>query len=733
MPRHTIPLVLYSLPLASSQELPNRAETLPKIESGELASIEFSARVFDLSGKNKNYFAFRQEDLPSFAASFKNQPFLRDHDVYSIEAREGIIQASLTNNGHIEQTIRLTTRKGMTAYLEGQIDRFSVGFRPEWIMCSVCKTDWATCTHWPGRKYKTESGEVLCELVMIKPKGSETSAVNNPAMDGTGLLSELNAFKKKITGTSASAANPTRKSASAISTLKGANMANKKKNDPELDADPIEEEELDETQDEHPDAAAAARLTRVSDNAKRIKKNEEESTRILAQACKNLLATSLTTSKLPKASAERIRKNFEARLAEGELDGFAEALETAIDDKRAELNELSSTSKVQGPGRGGHVITGGHSSEDQIQAAVEDMFGVPRDENTKNVTPARLSGIRELYLMLTGDHNLHGGYFPDMMYLATTADFTGLVKNALNKAVVQSWEELGKAGYNWWEKITVQEHFTSLNDITGILVGTVGLLPTINEQAEYTELAIGDSPEVASFVKKGGYIPLTIELIDRDETRKLRAYPRELANAALRTLSGRVAEVFTSNAGAGPTMADGGALFNATAVTTLGGHANLLTTALGTNYTAWEAVAAAMYNQPMLVKQATGYYGTGSKQAIDPKYCLVPRALRGQANDLFLPRWSSLDNKHHENLYASMVEPVTVPEWTDATDWAAVADPLLAPCIVVGERFGIKPEIYVAGRETDAAVFMNDEHRIKVRMFNAILVQDFRGLHKSNV
>ena len=49
-------------------------------------------------------------------------------------------------------------------------------------------------------------------------------------------------------------------------------------------------------------------------------------------------------------------------------------------------------------------------------------------------------------------------------------------------------------------------------------------------------------------------------------------------------------------------MADTGALFNATAVTTKGGHANLLTTALAAAQ--WEVVQAAVYNQPMLIKQA---------------------------------------------------------------------------------------------------------------------------------
>jgi hypothetical protein len=318
----------------------------------------------------------------------------------------------------------------------------------------------------------------------------------------------------------------------------------------------------------------------------------------------------------------------------------------------------------------------------------------------------------------------------------TTSDFTGLVKNALNKIIVASFETMGKAGYNWWQKIVRVEHFNSLNSITGTLVGTIASLPSIAEQAEYTELAVGDNPETASFTKYGGYIPLTLEAIDRDETRKLRQYAIELGNAAMRNISEQIAAIFTQNSAAGPTMADGGALFNATAVTTVGGHANLLTTALGAVYTAWEAVAAAMYNQPLLVKQSAGYYGTGKKLAIDPKYCLVPRALKGQAEALFLPRWQSMVPSIATAggpSYGGTVEPITVPEWTDVTDWAAIADPNIAPSIIVGERFGLIPEVYVAGNETDPAVFMNDEHRLKVRQFLAICVGDYRPLHKENV
>ena len=347
-----------------------------------------------------------------------------------------------------------------------------------------------------------------------------------------------------------------------------------------------------------------------------------------------------------------------------------------------------------------------------------------------------LQGIREAYLMLTGDYDLHGGYDPLRVQLATTADFTGLVKNALNKIIVASFETMGKAGYDWWKAIAKVEHFNNLNLITGTLVGTIASLPSVAEQAEYTELAVGDNPETASFTKYGGYLPLTLEAIDRDETRKLRSMRSSSGMPPCAIFASRSLPSSPATRKVGPTMADGGALFNATAVTSSGGHANLLTTALGTDYTAWTAVATAMYNQPMLVSKAAGYYGTGKKMAVDPKYCLVPRALKGAAEALFLPRWASAVEAIATAggpTYGGMVVPICVPEWTDAADWAAVADPNIAPSIILGERFGLIPEVYIAGSETDPAVFMNDEHRLKIRQFLAVCVGDFRPLHKSNI
>jgi hypothetical protein len=449
---------------------------------------------------------------------------------------------------------------------------------------------------------------------------------------------------------------------------------------------------------------------------------EEQSVQASAAAETYWLNTALTAAHLPQACADEIRRQFKGKALE------PEALEAAIQSQRRLVSALTGRERV----KNGPRIEGMFSAEDQLQAAVDELFGLPQETSLAGLKTARLSGIRELYLLLTGDTELHGGYCPERVQFATTADFTGLVKNAMNKLVTNTWEELGQAGYDWWQRISRVEHFNSLHTITGTLVGTVGSLPTVAEGAAYSELVVGDSPETAQFTKFGGYIPLTLELIDRDETRKLRAYPRELAAAGLRKISELVAGIFTSNSGVGPAMADGGALFNTTAVTTAGGHQNLGTTSLSA--AAWESASTAVYNQPLLIHTGDGYRGTGPRMALNPRYLLVPRGLQLSGMKILYPTLENSLNIVSENQQRGQPgDVVTVPEWNDANDWAAACDPRIAPAIFIGERFGLKPEIFIAGNELNGAVFTHDEHRLKVRHFLAVWVNDFRPLYKSNV
>ena len=570
----------------------------------------------------------------------------------------------------------------------------------------------------------TPSGPAAEVLIQLQRAAKSNPSVMKTVGFSTHLFVKLNA-KREVTKINSvqsvdAVIDPARggKFLSALGQMKGENLM----------TDKTQEENGEELTEQ---TRAALELQGANDIAAKMQAQLKEQNDIHIANLRALLDNSLAASKLPSASQKAVRKPFEAKLNEGQTFKPTD-LQEAITDKRAELAELSENT-VQGPGRSpqfSSMFTGA----DQFKAALADLLGAPRDEEFKNIKVRPLMGIREAYILATGDIHLMGGYHEE--YALVSANFPSTVADLLNKILVKAWDDFGKT-YGWWEKIATVEHFTNLQDIKWVKTGTIATLPDVDERGEYTELPIGDSREVSAWGKSGGYIPLTIEAIINDDIRAFRNHPKEAALAGRRNISEKVAEIFTQNSGAGPALQDGGNLFNATAVTTTGGHANLLTTALGTDYTAWNAASLAMFKQPLPVKDDNAsFIGTGKRQAVRPKYCLVPADLKAQADALFIPRWASAVEAIAAAggpSFAGLVEPVEVPEWTDVTDWAAVADPMLYPGIMIGEIFGLMPQLFSASRDSDPAMFSNDESRLKVRQFLNVGVADFRPLHKNNV
>lgn len=462
------------------------------------------------------------------------------------------------------------------------------------------------------------------------------------------------------------------------------------------------------------DSKATQALTNETIRLQNIQKEAAQARALRMEMCKQVLASSLYACNLPTPIKERIRADFSNRVFE------PHELNAAIEDGKKLYSELSAGHSVSG--LGGRV-SGMYSSHDQLNAAVHDMLGAKRPDDIRSVKTAKLSGIRELYTMMTGDWDFHGGYYPDRVQLSnTTASLPGILKNALNKLIAQRWEELGASGYRWWEKIVTVEHFENLQDITGVLVGEISTLPSVSEGTAYSALDVSDSAETGSWTKYGAYIPLTIEMFERDDTMKLRQYPFKLADAGLRRISALVGAIFTANAGVGPAMADTYKVFDAS------NHFNLGTGALSSAN--WEVANQAIWNQSMLV--ASG--GTAPKLAVNGRYLVVPRALQLTAQKILYPTLAYESGITSENMQRGQFgDVVTCPEFSDPTDWAVVADPLVAPSIYIGERFGLLPEVYIADNQLEGSLFTNDEIRIKARHFLSVFVADYRPLYKSNV
>jgi len=456
-----------------------------------------------------------------------------------------------------------------------------------------------------------------------------------------------------------------------------------------------------------PAAGTEEVLRELMQAQQKIRDDQAKSEQVHIQMCQDLLASSLKMADLPLAAEKDVRERFEGRAFE------PKELKDAIGAWKSALEEATnSASLIVGP-----RVTQMFSSEDQIQAAVDDLLEAPRNKGAEGLNPHRLTSVRQLYTAMTGDIEFMGGYYRHRVQYAVSTDLPNLLANAMNKIVVSRTQQLEKAGYGWWKKVVDVRKRDNLHDVTGLLVGNVTLLPEVPEGNDYTELEPKDSKEVGVFKKYGGYMGITLEMFDKDDVDALRVWPKLLADSTMRRISYLVASIFKSN----PNMADGSPIFHAS-------RNNLGVAALSSS--TWEAASQAIYQQSALV--AAG--GDGGVLATDARYLLVPRALRLTAQRILYPSWEREANIVSENLQRGEAgDVITVPEFTDQNDWAAMADPLLWPSIVLAHRHGLTPQIYVADGELTHAMFLNDEARVKARMFATVFAADYRPLYKSVV
>ena len=404
------------------------------------------------------------------------------------------------------------------------------------------------------------------------------------------------------------------------------------------------------------------------------------------------------------------------------LDAAVDQFNASIDQRLAAQEEDETVDIGSNPPRQSNIVMGLNGYEELEQAARAMLAG---ETPPNGIRP--LSGIRELYLLLSGDYEMTGRYNDDRIQFAAVDSSTlaNMFADALNKRVI----EVGELFPKWWSPAVTIENFNTLQDAKWILLGGVGELPTVAEGSVYTELTLDDQQESDSFVKKGGYLGVTLEAIDKDDTRKVQAIPRVLARAAWVTLGKAIAAIFTTGSGVGPTMADAVVMFHAT-------HANLGTSDL--SYSAWKATRTAM----MKITELNSGEVLGPLNA--PHLLWVPPDLEytalqimasmqvpGTANNDINPE--AINETQAARLEAARNRVVLCPYWTDANNWMAQANPMLYPGLGLGYRFGENPEIFSVADPKAGLMFTNDVMPVKVRYFYAVGPIDWRPFYKQNV
>lgn len=242
------------------------------------------------------------------------------------------------------------------------------------------------------------------------------------------------------------------------------------------------------------------------------------------------------------------------------------------------------------------------------QASIMARAGLAKDDTANNYRSYSLVELAKSSLVHAG-RRIEGMSKMDVVAAAfthTNSDFANMLSNTAEKAMLKGYEEAEETFQKWTSVGTLSDFKASKR----VDLDTFPSLAVVAEGAEYKSATFGDRGETVQLATYGRLFSITRQAIINDDLAAFSRIPRNMGNAAIRTIGNLVYAVLTANAA----MADGVALFHAN-------HGNLLTGA-GINTASVDAIMAAMRKQ----KDATG-----NTLNVRAAYLLCPVAIEGLA------------------------------------------------------------------------------------------------------
>lgn len=198
----------------------------------------------------------------------------------------------------------------------------------------------------------------------------------------------------------------------------------------------------------------------------------------------------------------------------------------------------------------------------------------------------------------------------------TTGSFPNLMLDAANKTLLNAYEEAPYTWNLWARQAPSVADFKAINRIRFSESPDLEMVP---ERHAYKEKAMADTKESYTVDKYGAMFSVSWETVVGDDMDALSRIPAMHGNAARRKQNQVVYGILTANAN----LADTGALFNTTVVTTAGGHGNQSASAAVISATTLNAAYVAMMRQTGL-----GAGGSvGSILNIQPRFLIVPASI----------------------------------------------------------------------------------------------------------
>jgi hypothetical protein len=242
----------------------------------------------------------------------------------------------------------------------------------------------------------------------------------------------------------------------------------------------------------------------------------------------------------------------------------------------------------------------------------------------------------------------------------STSDFPNLLENVANKVLLQGYQ----AAPPGTKVIARQVLARDFRAMPRVQFGEAPTLLKVLEGGEFKRGKMADSKESYSVETYGRVIGVSRQALVNDDLGGFTTMARKFGQSAAEFESSQITGLLTANG----TMNDGGALFNATAVTTTGGHANLAT---GTG-SALSATSLATGVKAMRLQKGLDAV---TPINVTPKFLIVPAALEYTALQLvsMITPASASDVNPHSGRYEVIVDARL--DGASTTAWYLAADP----------------------------------------------------------
>ena len=446
-----------------------------------------------------------------------------------------------------------------------------------------------------------------------------------------------------------------------------------------------------------------------------------------------IVRSKIAESDLPQPSKDRLSKQLTKR------DYTIEEIEETVTAERDFWAQSLNAGLVTGLGKSTKIVA---NETDKKVARIDAMFDPTGTSMVGDRKVQAYSGFKEAYcdwhnvgywdagsnaifesLKAGGyDSELHHARVQESMSTTSWGEvFADVMFNRLQKDYAEPER------YDDWRQVVSNiESTTDFRTKHVTRVGDYADLATVSEQQTYPELASPSDEESTYLVqKRGGIDDITMEMIADDKIGSVRKLPRKMSTAAKRTL---YKFVFNTLMADNPTLdPDSVALFHN------GSHGNEGTTALSVG-----AVSLAV----TAMRSQTGYGGNDVLGASNkPAFLLVPNELEMLAQRIANPSdafyhtaTADTDASDDPFAYKGKLRVIVVDDWTNATDWILIADPLKMETIEISFFNGRQtPELFVQDQATVGSVFTADKISYKIRHIYGGDVIDYRPFYRQNV